>query len=248
MSQDGQEPRVDNQGRKVLILGASSDIGLAVTRKYLEAGFLVTGHFYRNQEALRSLSLAHPGLDLLKLDLTDLGGVRSAAQDPAIADCDVLVCLAALAVPMGLDSIDIDVLTQTMNVGALANYVLLSTLGPAMVKRGWGRIVIGSSIGVRFGGGADSFAYALANHACEFIPRLTRDWAANNVLTNVVRIGVTETKMHSAFSRRNLKERQSLIPIGRAAEVFEIVDYLFWLGSEQNTYVTGQVTAISGGE
>jgi len=240
--------RQGDQGRRVLVLGASSDIGLATTRKYLDAGFRVTGHFHRNPETLRSLSLAYHGLDLLELDLTDLSSVRSAAQDPAITGCDALVCLAALAAPMRLESIDIDVLTQTMNVGALANYVLLSTLGPAMAERGWGRIVIGSSIGVTFGGGVDSFAYALANHACEFIPRLARDWAANNVLTNVVRIGVTDTKGHSTFSGRNLAERELLIPIQRAADRREIADYLFWLGSEQNTYVTGQVTAISGGE
>jgi 3-oxoacyl-[acyl-carrier protein] reductase len=238
----------DDQERRVLVLGASSGIGLAITRKYLEAGFRVTGHFHRNPDALRSLSLSHHGLELLELDLADLNSVQSASQDLAISGCDALVCLAALAVPMSLESIDIEVLTQTMNVGALANYVFLSTLGPAMAKRGWGRIVIGSSIGVRFGGGVDSFAYALANHSCEFIPRLARDWAGDNVLTNVVRIGVTDTKMHSAFSGRNLREREALIPIGRAADVCEIVDYLFWLGSEKNTYVTGQVTAISGGE
>lgn len=238
----------DNKERKALILGASSDIGLGMTQKYLDAGFRVTGHFYRNPEALRSLSLSHPGLDLIELDLSDLSSVQSAAQDPVFTDCDALVCLAAFATPMRLDSIDIDLLQQTMNVGALANYLLLSRLGPAMAKRGWGRIVIGSSIGVKFGGGVDSFAYALANHSCEFIPRLARDWAASNVLTNVVRIGVTDTKMHSAFSSRSLPARESLIPINRSADVSEIVDYLFWLGSEQNTYVTGQVNAISGGE
>lgn len=238
----------DDKERKVLILGASSDIGLAMAQKYLDAGFRVTGHFHRKPEALRSLSLSHPGLDLLELDLSDLSSVQSAAQDPVITGCDALVCLAAFSAPMSLESIDIDLLTQTMNVGALANYIFLSTLGPAMANRGWGRIVIGSSIGVRFGGGVDSFAYALANHACEFIPRLTRDWAASNVLTNVVRIGVTNTKGHSKFSNRNLAERELLIPIQRAADRREIADYLFWLGSEQNTYVTGQVTAISGGE
>jgi 3-oxoacyl-[acyl-carrier protein] reductase len=238
----------DNKERKALILGASSDIGLGITQKYLDAGFRVTGHFHRNPEALRSLSLSHPGLDLIELDLSDLSSVQSAAQDPVFTDYDALVCLAAFATPMRLDSIDTDLLNQTMNVGALANYLLLSRLGPAMAKRGWGRIVIGSSIGVKFGGGVDSFAYALANHSCEFIPRLARDWAASNVLTNVVRIGVTDTKMHSAFLGRSLPARESLIPINRSAAVSEIVDYLFWLGSEQNTYVTGQVNAISGGE
>ncbi|MDE0973883.1 MAG: hypothetical protein OSA11_02180 [Candidatus Nanopelagicales bacterium] len=34
-----------DQKRRVLILGASSDIGLALTQTYLNAGFRVTGHF-----------------------------------------------------------------------------------------------------------------------------------------------------------------------------------------------------------
>jgi hypothetical protein len=34
----------------------------------------------------------------------------------------------------------------------------------------------------------------------------------------------------------------------RAATTAEIADYLFWIGSESNTYLTGQVNAISGGE
>ena len=120
--------------------------------------------------------------------------------------------------------------------------------GPAMASRGWGRIVIASSIGVKFGGGTDSFNYALANHASEFIPRTARDWAASGVLTNVVRIGVTDTKAHDAFPGRDLARRAELIPMKRAATTAEIADYLFWIGSESNTYLTGQVNAISGGE
>ena len=117
-----------------------------------------------------------------------------------------------------------------------------------MAQRQWGRIVIGSSIGVKFGGGADSFAYALANHASEFLPRSVRDWTASNVLTNVVRIGVTDTPLHEAFPDRDFQQRVELIPLKRAATTAEIADFITWYGSEQNTYVSGQTVAISGGE
>jgi 3-oxoacyl-[acyl-carrier protein] reductase len=117
-----------------------------------------------------------------------------------------------------------------------------------MAKRKYGRIVIGSSIGVRFGGGFDSFAYSLSKHAAEFIPSEARTWASDGVLTNVIRIGVTDTPANSAFPGRDLEERVSRIPAGRAANVDEISDFLFWYGSSVNTFVTGQVIAISGGE
>lgn len=71
----------------------------------------------------------------------------------------------------------------------LANYVLLSAPQLPMAKQDWERIVIRSSIRTRFGGGLDSFVYA--NQATRFSPLLSPDCAANNVLPNIIRIGVT---------------------------------------------------------
>jgi NAD(P)-dependent dehydrogenase (short-subunit alcohol dehydrogenase family) len=215
--------------------------------RYLGAGHHVIAHHWRNSQALDSLASASDHLETLQLDLGDLAAVGAAASS-FLASCDVIVCLASLAEPTSIENLDFDTLRRTINIGALSNYIIMGAVGPSMAQRGWGRIVIGSSIGVRFGGGTDSFAYSLANHTSEFIPRTARDWATNNVLTNVVRIGVTETSLHGAFPRRDLKERALKIPMQRMATTDEIADYLFWLGSDRNTFITGQVTAISGGE
>ncbi|MDE0973612.1 MAG: hypothetical protein OSA11_00800 [Candidatus Nanopelagicales bacterium] len=88
----------------------------------------------------------------------------------------------------------------------------------------------------------------IVNHACEFIPRLTCDWATSNVLTNVVRIGVTNTKGNSTFSNRNLIGRAISMPEQQPADRRKIADCIFWLGSKQSTYVTGRATTISGDE
>lgn len=230
------------------MLGASSDIGIAVCQRFLDTNYRVTGHFHANPSAFTALAYASGAFESLQLDLADLDAVGEVARTSEVQEADVVVFLAALATPTTLHAIDPAALSAAMNVGALANYVIMGAAGPSMANRGWGRIVIGSSIGVKFGGGTDSFNYALANHASEFIPRTARDWAANGVLTNVVRIGVTDTKAHDAFPGRDLARRAELIPMKRAATTVEIADYLFWIGSESNTYLTGQVNAISGGE
>ena len=234
--------------KRALVLGASSDIGVAVCQKFLDAEYRVTGHFHGNPSAFESLTSSSGTFDTVRLDLADLDEVSEAANSPDVTDADVVIFLAALASPTTLEAIDPAELVRAMNFGALANYLIMGAAGPAMASRGWGRIVIGSSIGVKFGGGTDSFNYALANHASEFIPRSARDWAASGVLTNVVRIGMTDTKAHDVFLGRDLAKRAALVPVKRAASTAEIADYLFWFGSDANTYVTGQVTAISGGE
>lgn len=232
--------------RKVMVLGASSAIGVEVCRRYLAAGHSVMGHFHSNPSALSSLSLPNDRLQLVQCDLADLESVRNLAENNT--DADILVFLASIAKSSRLEQFDVPQLERSLAVGALSNYIFMGAIGQSMAKREWGRIVIGSSIGVKFGGGADSFAYGLANHASEFLPRRVSDWTERNVLTNVVRIGVTDTPLHDTFPGRDLQRRLKLIPAKRAATTAEIADFITWYGSEKNTYVSGQTVAISGGE
>jgi len=39
-----------------------------------------------------------------------------------------------------------------------------------------------------------------------------------------------------------------MIPMKRMATTQEIAKFVYWLGSNENTYITGQVLSISGGE
>ncbi|MDA9802777.1 SDR family oxidoreductase [bacterium] len=231
--------------RKVVVIGASSTVGVEVCKRYLTAGHLVTAHFNSSLSKLSTLE-PHSRLVPVRCDLTDLDSVRAFAETNT--DADILIFLASFATPSQLENIDLSQLERALAVGALSNYILMGSIGPAMAQRQWGRIVIGSSIGVKFGGGTDSFAYALANHASEFLPRSVRDWTASNVLTNVVRIGVTDTPLHEAFPDRDFQQRVALVPLKRAATTAEIADFITWYGSEQNTFVSGQTIAISGGE
>ena len=47
---------------------------------------------------------------------------------------------------------------------------------------------------------------------------------------------------------KNLSDRAKLIPMGRLAEVNEISNYIYFIASEQNTYIANQTLTIAGGE
>ena len=81
----------------------------------------------------------------------------------------------------------------------------------------------------------------------EFIPSSYRQWAKRNVLINTLRVGVTDTKLHHGLDK-NMDERASLIPMNRMANPDEIAEFVFWLSSQKNTYITGEVLSIAGGE
>ena len=78
---------------------------------------------------------------------------------------------------------------------------------------------------------------ALAKHA-----------ANSGVLVNIVRAGVTKTFAHQRIGRDDLSARESLIPLGRAADPSEIAEVVAFLVSPLNTYMTGAIVPVAGGE
>ena len=117
-----------------------------------------------------------------------------------------------------------------------------------MAKKKWGRIVNLGSIGVKFGGGERNFPYSLSKFILEFFPSHTKKWVKQNVFVNTIRVGATHTKLHKKLPKKNLKKRAELIPIKRMANSEEIAKFIFFIGSDKNTYISHQVIPISGGE
>jgi NAD(P)-dependent dehydrogenase (short-subunit alcohol dehydrogenase family) len=171
-----------------------------------------------------------------------------AEQRARLSQVDSFVNLAATMPVCSFEDATANGILATLATNLVPGLLLMRELAPAMVERGWGRIVHGSSIGVKFGGGSDSFLYSLSKHAQEFIPRAARLWAAHGVLVNVVRIGVTATRANTNYPDKQAGDRVALIPARRTATTEEIAEILFWLGSEQNGFISGEVVAASGGE
>jgi NAD(P)-dependent dehydrogenase (short-subunit alcohol dehydrogenase family) len=139
-------------------------------------------------------------------------------------------------------------LLRAFTTNVIPSLLFMKTLVPAMIDRGWGRIVNLGSIGVKYGGGNKTFCYSLSKHALEFFPKDHKTWATSNVLINTLRVGVTDTRMHKVDPDKDMNERVAMIPMGRMATPEEIADVVYWLGSKQNTIMTGQVVTAAGGE
>ena len=97
-----------------------------------------------------------------------------------------------------------------------------------MIKKGWGRIVNSSSVGVKFGGGLQTFEYSMSKHLNEFIPNYIRKIAEKNIFYNVIKIGLTNTKIHKKISGKKLFKRTKLVPVKKWL-IQDIANYLPYL-------------------
>jgi NAD(P)-dependent dehydrogenase (short-subunit alcohol dehydrogenase family) len=236
--------------KRALVTGASSDIGLAICRAYASRGYRVLAHYRTDRDALSAFLKQHRDSSALKIDFADTGALERAIGEHAteLRECCVLVHAAALLEPVPFEKLEAAALLRAYAANTVPAVLLTRVMAPAMAERKWGRIVHLTSIGTKFGGGASTLAYSLSKHALELLPAAGRRWAGANVLVNALRVGVTDTRMHKREAGKDMAKRVAQIPAGRMASAEEIARAVYWLGSEENGFVTGETISAAGGE
>jgi len=236
---------------RALITGANSDIGYKTCSQYLESGCEVIALCHKSRNKLDSLiSKYGENIQVFSVDLMNSDNLTDfiAKNDSNLRSVNIFVHLAAVREVVEYGNITADNLIDHFSANVVSSVLLTQFLVKTMNKKLWGRIVIGSSTGVKFGGGIGTYCYSLTKYASEFMPNSFRQWAGNNVLINAVRIGVTSTRPVRELGEKINESRMKLIPMKRFAQPDEIAKEIYHLGSKDNTYITGQVITISGGE
>lgn len=235
--------------KKVFILGASSDIGIEIMKIYLKNNFEILAHYNKGSKNFFNFVEKNKKIKLIKFNfLTSTKNIEKFSNKKIFKSFDVFINASAFLREIDYKKIKLKDIEDAFKVNLYPGILLSKKIGDAMNKKKWGRIVHLGSIGVKYGGGKKNYPYAFSKHALEFFPSFTKDWSKNNVLINTIRVGATNTKLHKNLPSKSLSKRSKLIPAGRMAEPIEVAEFVYFLGSEKNTYISNKVPAIAGGE
>lgn len=232
---------------KIVILGASSDIGIELTKKFLDQGHSVLAHCNKNHKNL--LKLKNKNLKIFSFDLSKINEFKKFVDDnKKMFDAEVFVSLTGYIKPTMIENISIKDFYDHININYLSNIIVLQKTLPYMKKKKFGRVILSSSTGVKFGGGFYTGIYSLTKYMNQFQFSSFSKYAKYNVLINSIQIPVTKTKIHKNVKKKNISKRIKLIPIKRMANINEVVNYFEFYCSRNNTLTTNSIIDISGGE
>jgi 3-oxoacyl-[acyl-carrier protein] reductase len=235
--------------KKILILGASSDIGIEIIRKYLEKNCKIVAHYNKGNKSFFELAKKNKNIEIVKFDfIKSFPKLEKLARKKIFKNCNILINATGYLKEIEFNKIKIKDIENALQANFYPAFVFTRVLGEKMIKNKWGRVVHLGSIGVKYGGGIKNLSYAFSKHALEFFPNHTQNWAKKNVLINTVRVGLTDTKIHLKLKSKNMKKRINLVPLKRMANKKEIANFIYFLGSDLNSYISNQVIGISGGE
>ena len=234
--------------KSVLILGASSDIGISVVKKFINEGWYVFAHGNKNTKQLKKLDNLNNKIKIIKSNLNNTKDIKKLIKIISNKKIASFVNLVGYLDNISYSRTDLKSLIKSLTINTLAPNLIKRSLIKNMEKLKFGRILHLSSIGVKYGGSDFTYNYSFSKHALEYIPSYFKKLTKKNILTNVLRVGVVNTKLLRKIRGKNIRIRKNLIPIKRLANTKEISETIYNLASEKNTYISGEIIAIAGGE
>jgi len=215
---------------RVLITGGSRGIGKAVMKKYEEEGHI-------------TICPAREELDLLDKD-----SVLAFIQKYEKETFDCIINNAGINPLNLIEDISVDDLYDCIQVNLLSPALLVRSLVRGMKAQERGYIInIGSIWGVV--SKEKRAAYSMSKNGIHGLTNtLAVELGQYNILVNTVCPGFTKTELTAQNVPPELEKELCLeVPLGRFAQPEEIANIIYWLGSENNTYLTGQKVVVDGG-
>jgi NAD(P)-dependent dehydrogenase (short-subunit alcohol dehydrogenase family) len=231
------------EGKTVVVTGASRGIGDEIARSFFKRGARVIGT--RTAASVESTSVCS---DWLVADFSDIAQIHSCAREIKKICPDVLINNAGINKIDQFTNIDPEDFLRIHQVNTFAPFMFCQAVVPAMKSRAWGRIVNISSIWGKIGKEYRA-SYAASKFALDGITiALAAEHSKNGILANCVAPGFTDTELtRRVLGEDGVKQLTANVPAQRMASSQEIAEFVAWLGSDENSYITGQNIAIDGG-
>lgn len=232
-------------GKKILVSGGSSGVGLALARGFAALGgdVVATGTSEKKLKANRNDPANH-GIEFFGLDVRD--GAAIAERVSQFARLDVLVNAAGiLSVDAPFDEATyLDVVDVNLH-GALR----LALAGEPLLKQSGGSIINIVSMAC-FTGGPVMLAYTASKSALKGLTHtLAHRFGPEGIRVNAIAPGFHKTDMSAPVwsdpARSDRVVRRTAL--GRWGEVGDLVGPALFLSSPAAAYVTGETVIVDGG-
>lgn len=246
-------------GKVAVVTGASSGIGLAVTRAFLDSGAAgVTAVFRRKEipeELQEALALYPDKIAIVHGDVADEQTAIDFTKTTLerFGRLDILVSNAALSIVKPLHLHTPEEWDTVMNANVKSLYWAARHVIPVMMNQSQGLILISGSISGEAGIPTQG-AYAPSKGALHQMARqMAIEYAKHGIRVNTIACGTVDTPIvhKSALASGNPDQYWAMLkdahPIGRIASASEVASFYTYMASDQASFFTGAVIMMDGG-
>ena len=245
--------------RTVLVTGGSRGIGAACALKLASAGWDVAVNYARDAKAAEQVAAQVSELGrrslVLQADVADEAAVQALFTeiDRRWGPLGALVNNAGIVdLKSRFDEMSTARWRRMFDINVLGTMFCtreaVRRMSPRRGGAGGGMVNLWS-VGAALGAPGMYVDYAASKGAIDaFTLGLGRELATEGVRVNAIRPGIIDTEIHAASGDpQRAFSSASVIPMQRPGTAMECANAVAWLLSDESSYVTGTVLAVSGG-
>lgn len=236
----------------VLVTGSTRGIGKATIIEFASNGYNVVINYIESRDEADKLknyveSKFNIKALVIKTDVSNEKEVKNMI-DTIIKEfgrIDVLVNNAGIVYDRNFDEIKVDEFKRTLEVNVIGAFIVSREVSRYM-KKGSTIVNVSSTNGTKTIS-PECLDYNISKIGLQ---SLTRDLAFQfkpNIRVNAIAIGWADTDMNKDLPKDYLKEETSKIYIERFADPSEIAKTIYFLASDESSYINSEIVNIDGG-
>ena len=235
--------------RTALVTGGTRGIGAATSKALKAAGYTVAATYAGNDEAAAKFT-EETGIKTYKWNVGDYeeskAGIAKVEAD--IGPIDVVVANAGITRDAPFHRMTQEQWQQVIDTNLNGVFNTIHPVWPGMRERGFGRVIVISSINGQKGQfGQVNYAATKAGDL-GIIKSLAQEGAAKGITANAICPGYTATDMVMAVPEKIRDSIIAQIPVGRLGEPEEIARCVLFLASDDAGFINGSTVTANGGQ
>lgn len=241
------------ENKVALITGAARGIGKAIAKKFAENGYNVVINYVSAKTDIKTLTKEFEDLGvkvlLVKADVSNKEEAEGLVNQTIekFGKIDVLVNNAGITKDNLLMRMSEEDFEKVLDINLKGTFLITKFATKYMMKKRCGSIVnLASVVGVAGNAGQCNYSTSKAG-VIGFTKSIAKELASRNIRANAVAPGFIKTDMTDVLSD-NVKENiNSQIPLKRMGTAEEVAKLVYFLGTSESSYITGQVINVDGG-
>ncbi len=237
------------QNNKVFLTGATGGIGAAITDLFKRNNFtlILTSS---SDEKINHLKAQHGKNHFYyKMDLSDEESLQTSLENitKEHKDISVIINNAGTTQDGLIFRMKKNHWNKVMQTNLNSNYQIIKSLLPNMLTNKYGKIIGISSIVGSTGNPGQANYVASKSGLVGLYKSVALEVAKRNINVNIVSPGFISTSMTDKLSDDQKNSYLSKIPMLRFGDPKEVANLVYFLSSNDSSYITGQNFHINGG-
>jgi len=236
--------------KNVLILGASGDIGLAISRQLAEANYSLILHYHRNKKAIEQLlAELDDRKQIIQVVQADLSLDQEAKRlcEQIFSPVDAIIYVSGTAHFGLFQEVTEKEMDQMLTLHVKSPWLIVQYFLPSMIRKQYGKIIFITSIWGSVGASNEVVYSSVKGAQNSFIKALAKEVGPNGVSVNAVSPGFIDTKMNRVLKDTDREDIIAHIPLNRPGLTSDVAHTVEFLMDERSNYIHGEIVNITGG-